>query len=87
MTESTARAVLRIIALVMILVGVSMATSCVLGTMAAHNTLAGDGHGSGVLVSMVTESGLYGVLSTAAIAVWGILLFLLSPILAAKIVA
>ncbi len=87
MNQMTVRAVLRLVAIVTILVGVIMATMtlvALVGTTRAiqsamENTTSDIG-------SMTTAFGFYAVLSNAVIIGAGFLLWLLSPMLAEKVV-
>ena len=64
-----------------------MASSCLLATIGTHQTFSGTALGGGMqMKGMVAEFGLYSILGNATIALWGVLLFVLSPRVAAKIV-
>lgn len=86
MTEATVRTVLRLVAVVTILVGaILVATTLVaiVGANHAMNAAAMDG----VLRSATMEVTLFTVLAHAMVAAEGLLLYMLSPALAKKIVA
>ena len=86
MTEATVRTILRLVAVVTILVGaILVATTLVaiVGANRAMNAAAMDG----VLRSATMEVTLFTVLAHAMIAGEGLLLYMLSPALAKKILA
>lgn len=87
MKEDCARAILRLIAVVTILIGGSLATASEMSCLGASMAMS-DSPGVKVQVTgMVADMGVYAVLSWAVIAVWGVVLYLLSPLLARRVVA
>jgi hypothetical protein len=87
MTEECARAILRIIAVIVVMVGASLTTTTLVSIVAASNAMQ-NAAGMTVQVSgMVAEMGGYAILSYLLVAAWGVLLFFWSPKLAAMVVA
>ncbi len=88
MKEDSARSILRLIAVITILVGASLATATLVSLLGASNAMEGAPVGMQVkMTGMVAEMGGYAVLSYVLIAAWGLFLYVLSPKLAEKIVA
>ena len=87
MNEDNARSVLRLIAVVTILAGASLTTATLISLLGASSAMEGAPVGAQVRVTgMVAEFGVYALLSHAVIAVWGVVLYSLSPRLARMIV-
>ena len=78
---------MRLIAVVTVLVGASLTTVTMVSLFGVSSTMHGAPEGVQVkMTGMVAEMGVYAVLSHALIAAWGVVLYFLSPKLAAKIV-
>lgn len=87
MKEDYARAILRLIAVVTILVGAVLMSATLVGILGTGSTVRGAPEGMQVKVTgMVAEMGGYAVLSQALIAAWGVLLYFLSPKLAKNLI-
>ena len=87
MTESTARSILRILAVVTMFVGWILTSLAILGLISARSTLQVAG-GMDVQVSgVVDEMGFYAVLGQVLVIVWSAVLYASSPRLARHIVA
>lgn len=84
MQEETIRSILRLLAVVTMLVGVSLASATLVSLVGASSAAAAPGLQVQV-TGMVAEMGFYAVLSYAVVAAWGLVLYLLSEKLAAKI--
>ena len=86
MKEDSARAILRLIAVVTVLVGAVLTTVTLVSLFGVSSTIQRVVDGDVQATGLVTEIGFYAVLAYASIVAWGIVLFLLSPRLARYIV-
>ncbi len=86
MKEDSARAILRLIAVVTVLVGAVLTTVTLVSLFGVSSTIQGVVDGDVQATGLVAEIGFYAVLAYASIVAWGIVLFLLSPRLARYIV-
>ena len=93
MKEESVRSILRLIAVVTVLLGAYLSSAAVLSLFAASSTMHGALDGvhalggvQGTVAGMVTEMGVYAVLSDLLIAAWGVVLYYASPRLAEMIV-
>jgi hypothetical protein len=80
MTENCARAVLRLIAVVTMMVGLCLIVFTFVGLLGASNAMGGS-------YSMVSQLGFYAVMAYGCVAALGLALFVFSPRLAALVVA
>lgn len=85
MTEATVRTILRLVAVVTILVGAILITSTLVAIVGAHRAMDAAAMG-GVLRGATNEMTFYTVLAHGTVALEGVLLYMLSPALAKKIV-
>ncbi len=86
MTEATVRTILRLVAVVTILVGAILVATTLVAIVGANRAMNAASMG-GVLRSATMEVTFYSVLAHIVIAGEGLLLYMLSPALAKKIVA
>lgn len=86
MTEATVRTILRLVAVVTILVGAIMVTSTLVAVVGAHRAMQSAAF-AGAMRDATNEMTFYTVLAHGMVALVGVLLYMLSPALAKKIVA
>jgi hypothetical protein len=90
MNEDTARSLLRLIAVVTVLVGAILTTMTLVSLLGVNRTIEGAAaaglHIDGPHRGIVGEIGSYALLAHGSIVVWGGLLYLVSPRLAAWVV-
>jgi hypothetical protein len=87
MTESTARSILRILAVVTMFVGWILTSLAILGLISARSTLQVAGGMDVQASGVVDEMGFYAVLGQVLVIVWSAVLYASSPRLARHIVA
>jgi len=85
MTEASVRVVLRLVAVVTILIGAILVTTTLVAIVGASRAMDAAAMG-GALRSATIEVTFYSVLAYAMVAAEGLLLYVLSPSLAKKIV-
>jgi uncharacterized protein YjeT (DUF2065 family) len=86
MTEATVRTILRLIAVVTILVGAILVATTLVAVVGAQRAMPSAAF-AGVMRDATNEVTFYTVLAHGMVALEGVLLYMLSPALAKKIVA
>ena len=86
MNEDTVRSILRLIAVVTILVGAVLVTITVLSLVGVSSTISTVQSGMRTQPTGLAKLGFFAVAANAMIAVWGALLYYLSPFIARRIV-